>query len=465
MDDGRRVLVVVFPGQGLLNPSLQFAKRLAKMGVKVTFFTAFSALNRMPNNTIPVPPGVTVVGFSDGYDDGFAAGYDTTLYVSELRRLGSQAVRELLKESSESGRPFARVIYTTLLFWVAEVARNFNLPSTLLWVQPATVLDIYYFYFNGYGDSVLSNHGGDLSPSVELPGLPPLASGDLPSYLISLNKDTFALPMFKEHIEVLESEKSPKILVNSFDALEAQALRAIEKFKLVGIGPLLPSAFLDGKDPSDTSFGGDLFRKSGGCVEWLSSKADGSVVYLSFGSVCVVSKQQKEEIAGGLLASRLPFLWVIREGTKGKEDGEEEGLSCIEELEEQGMIVPWCSQVEVLSHPSLGCFVTHCGWNSTLEGIISGVPMVAIPQWSDQATNAKLIQDVWKIGVRVAMDEQGVARGKDITKCLEMVMSGEDKAKEMKRNAEKWKGLAKVAVKEGGSSDVNLKAFLNDIWE
>ncbi|KAL6970944.1 crocetin glucosyltransferase [Sarracenia purpurea var. burkii] len=146
-------------------------------------------------------------------------------------------------------------------------------------------------------------------------------------------------------------------------------------------------------------------------------------------------------------------------------DGEEGGLSCIEELKEQGMIVPWCSQVEVLSHPSLGCFVTHCGWNSTLEGIASGVPMVAIPQWSDQATNAKFIQDVWKIGVTVAMDEEGVARGKEITKCLEMVMSGKDKAKEMKRNAEKWKGLAKAAAEEGGSSDVNLKAFLNDIWE
>ncbi|KAL6970943.1 Hexosyltransferase [Sarracenia purpurea var. burkii] len=319
MDDGRHVLVVAFPGQGLLNPSLQFAKRLAKMGVKVTFFTAFSALNRMPNNTIPVPHGVTVVGFSDGYDDGFDAGCDITLYVSELRRLGSQAVRELLKDSAESGRPFVRVIYTTLLFWVAEVARNLHFPSTLLWVQPATLLDIYYFYFNGYGDSILSNHGGDPSWSVELPGLPPLASGDLPSFLISSNKNAFALPMFKEHIEVLESEKHPKILVNSFDALELQALRAIDKFKLVGIGPLLPSAFLDGKDPSDTSFGGDLFRKSGGCVEWLSSKADGSVVYISFGSVCVVSKQQKEEIARGLLASRRAFLWVIREGTEENE--------------------------------------------------------------------------------------------------------------------------------------------------
>ncbi|PRQ38311.1 putative crocetin glucosyltransferase [Rosa chinensis] len=143
----------------------------------------------------------------------------------------------------------------------------------------------------------------------------------------------------------------------------------------------MPSAFLDGKDPSEKSFG-DLFEnsKNSAYLEWLNSMPKESVIYISFGSISMLSKIQMEEIAKGLLNSGRPFLWVIRENQKngeGKEEKEEDKLSCREELEELGMIVPWCSQLEVLSNPSLGCFVTHTGWNSSLESLVSGVPVVA----------------------------------------------------------------------------------------
>lgn len=340
------------------------------------------------------------------------------------------------------------------------MARRLNFPSTFLWIQPAITLDIYYYYFNGYSDDIQKN-GNDSSWSIELPGLPPLSSRDLPSFLLPANQLAFAVSLFKEHIEFLEAETNSTVLVNSFDGLEPEALRAIEKLNLVAIGPLIPSAFLDEKDPSDTAFGGDLFKTSRNCIEWLDSKEDSSVVYVSFGSVCELSKNQIEEIARGLLKSHRPFLWVIRATTTNSENEEEDKLSCEEELEKQGMIVPWCSQVEVLSHPSLGCFVTHCGWNSTLEGLVSGVPVVAFPQWSDQATNAKLIKDVWKTGVRVrvSVNEEGAVEGEEIERCIEMVMESE----EMRRNAKKWRVMAREAVKEGGSSDLNLKAFLSEI--
>jgi len=140
-------------------------------------------------------------------------------------------------------------------------------------------------------------------------------------------------------------------------------------------------------------------------------------------------------------------------------------LSCREELEEKGMIVPWCSQVEVLSHPSLGCFVTHCGWNSTLESLVSGVPVVAFPQWTDQGTNAKLIQDVWKTGVRVTANEDGIVESDEIKRCLELVIGGGEEGEEMRRNARKWRDLAREATKEGGSSYENLKSFVDDFRE
>jgi len=271
---------------------------------------------------------------------------------------------------------------------------------------------------------------------------------------------------FQEQLEALEKESKPRILVNTFDALEPDALRAIEKYNLIGIGPLIPSAFLDGKDPSDTCFGGDLFQSSKDhYIEWLNSKPKSSVIYVSFGSLFVLAKQQMEEIARGLLDCGRPFLWVIRAKENEEEEKEEEKLSCREELKERGMIVTWCSQVEVLSHPSLGCFVTHCGWNSTLESLVSGVPVVTYPQWSDQGTNAKLIQDVWKTGVRVTANEDGIVESDEIKRCLELVIGGGEEGEEMRRNAKKWRDLAREATKEGGSSYENLKSFVEEIKE
>jgi UDP:flavonoid glycosyltransferase YjiC (YdhE family) len=119
--------------------------------------------------------------------------------------------------------------------------------------------------------------------------------------------------------------------------------------------------------------------------------------------------------------------------------------------------------VEVLSHPALGRFVTYCGLNSTLESLICGVPPVASPQWLDQWTNAKLIEEVWKTGVRVTANKDGIVEGGEIERCLELVVLGSgEREEEMRRNAKKWKALAREVVREEGSSYKNLKAFVND---
>ncbi|KAB1213515.1 Anthocyanidin 3-O-glucoside 5-O-glucosyltransferase [Morella rubra] len=438
----RHFLLLTFPAQGHINPILQLAKRLIRLGAHVTLSTSLYAHRRMKS---PAPDSLSLANFSDGYDDGFKSGDDVDHYMYELRRRGSEALADLIESSAKASRPVTCVVYSLLLPWAAVVARELNLPSALLWIQPAAVLDIYYYYFNGYGDVI---------------------NRDIPSFMHASNTYNFALPSFQEQLEELKKESTPRILVNTFDALEPEALRAIGKFSLIGIGPLnIPSAFLDGKDPSDTSFGGDLFEGSNDYVEWLNSKPESSVIYVSFGSISVLKKQQMREIARGLLDCSRPFLWVIRAKENGEEEKEEDKLSCRDELEQKGMIVPWCSQVEVLSHPSLGCFVTHCGWNSTLESLVFGAPVVAFPQWTDQQTNAKLIEDVWKTGVRVTADKDGIVEGDEIKRCLELVIEGGETGQEMRRNAKKWKDLARAAVKEGGSSYENLKAFVDEIGE
>ncbi|XP_058200920.1 crocetin glucosyltransferase, chloroplastic-like [Rhododendron vialii] len=461
----RHFLLLTFPAQGHINPCLQLGKRLVRVGVHVTFVTSVSAQRSISRNNGTLDGLKFANAFSDGYDEGFKFEDDMSHFFSEIRSNGSQRLREIIATSREEGYPVSCLVYNLVLPWAAKVARDCHVPSALLWIQPAAVLNIYYYFFNGYEDVMLKN-SNDPSWSIKLPGLPLLNGRDLPFAMFPSNLDSSSgiLYIFKELIQTLDdSESNPKILVNTFDAIEPEALKVIEKYDLTAIGPLIPSAFLDGSDPLDTSFGGDLFQKTKDYTLWLNSKPESSVIYISFGTILNFPKSQMEEIARGLLETRRPFLWVIREKENKDEEKEEDWLRCMEELEQQGNIVPWCSQLDVLSHPSLGCFVTHCGWNSTLESMSSGVPVVAFPHWSDQGTNATMIVDVWKIGVRVGKNEEGIVESDEVKRCIEKVMGAEEGGEEMRRNAKKWKDLAQEAVKEGGSSDKNLKAFVEEV--
>jgi len=223
------------------------------------------------------------------------------------------------------------------------------------------------------------------------------------------------------------------------------------------IGPCVPSLFLDKRIQDDNDYGINILTpNSESCIKWLVNKPKGSVVYVSFGSRASLSEDQTEEIAYGLKNCGRFFIWVVRESEKGKIP---KGFS---ETLEKGLIVTWCQQLEVLAHEAVGCFVTHCGWNSTLEALSLGVPVIAMPIWTDQITNAKFIVDVWNIGVIGIGDEKGVVRRETIDDCIREIMDTE-KGNELKKNAMKWKNVAKNAVDEGGSSDKNIVEFVNEV--
>ncbi|KAK7318998.1 hypothetical protein RJT34_03707 [Clitoria ternatea] len=464
----QRFLIVTFPAQGHINPALQLAKKLIAMGAQVTLPITLYVYNRIANKT--TIPGLSLLPFSDGGYNTAGGGANYKLYVSELRRRGSEFVSNLILSSAKEGQPFTCLVYTLLLPCAADVARSFNLPFALLWIEPAAVLDILYYYFHDYRDYINQKTQKSSSCSISLPGLPfSLSSCDIPSFLLVWKTSVFSfvLESFQEQIQQLDLETNPTVLVNTFEALEPEALRAVDKLNMIPIGPLIPSAFLDGKDHTDSCFGGDLFQVSNDYVEWLDSRPEKSVVYVAFGSYFELSKRQTEEIARALLDCGCQFLWVIREKKDSQVDGtkSEEEMSFREELGKKGKMVTWCSQMEVLSHPSLGCFLSHSGWNSTMESLVSGVPIVAFPQWTDQKTNAKLIEDVWKIGVRVDdhVNEDGVVEAEKIKRCLEVVMGCGKKGEELRKNAKKWKALARDASKKGGSSEKNLRVFLDAV--
>ncbi|KAE9590342.1 putative UDP-glucuronosyl/UDP-glucosyltransferase, UDP-glycosyltransferase family [Lupinus albus] len=252
-------------------------------------------------------------------------------------------------------------------------------------------------------------------------------------------------------------EQADWILCNTFYELDKEiadwSIKTWPTFRTVG--PNIPSMFLD-KQHKNEDYCVSQFE-SEDCIEWLNGKPNGSVVYVSFGSIASIDEDQMKEIAYGLRDSGNYFLWVVRasEDIKLPKD--------FEKKSNKGLIVKWCSQLKVLGHDSVGCFITHCGWNSTLEALCLGVPLIAIPQMSDQTTNAKYIVDVWKIGIRAKFDEKKIVRKEVLNDCIREILESE-RGKEIKNNAMMLKNLASKAINEGGSSHKNIREFLNDLF-
>lgn len=224
------------------------------------------------------------------------------------------------------------------------------------------------------------------------------------------------------------------------------------------IGPTVPSKYLDKRIQNDDEYGLDLYTLDATIsLNWLTTKPPRSVIYVAFGSMADLSNKQMEELAWGLQTSNFNFLWVVRVSEQAKLP-----QSFLQDLGDKGLIVNWSPQVKLLQDEAIGCFFSHCGWNSTIEALSLGVPMVGMPQWTDQPPNAKLVEDFWKVGVRVKVNEEGIVSREEIKNCIREVMEGE-RSREIRRNCEKWKELAIEAISEGGTSDKNIDEFVSKL--
>lgn len=231
------------------------------------------------------------------------------------------------------------------------------------------------------------------------------------------------------------------------------------KWPLMMVGPMLPSAYLD-QQMEDREYGGSLWNQATeNCLRWLDTKPCNSVIYISFGSMAELTGKQVEEIAWGLRNLDNPFLWVFKDPDKKLSP---KFLSSL--TDNAGIFVPWCNQLEVLAHQATCCFITHCGWNSMLEGLSLGVPMVGLPQWSDQPMNAKMMEDVWKVGVRAKKGSGEIVSRKEVERSVQEVMAGVSSGK-MKEHSCSWRKQAVSAISKGGSSETNIDKFLHTLQE
>ncbi|XVE80837.1 hypothetical protein DITRI_Ditri15bG0012500 [Diplodiscus trichospermus] len=452
MADIGHVLLVPHPLPGHINPMLQFSKRLSSKGLKATLAVTHFVYKY---TKLESSGSVHIATFSDGCDQGgFAEADSLEDYIERLDTVGSKTVAELIVKHKQSSDPFDSVVYDSTMPWGLEVAKQFGLLAAPFFTQMCAVDYIFYVVRNGTLSLPIS------STPVSILGLPLLELEDCPSFVCSA-EGSYVAYLERMLNQYLNLDKADCIIINTFYSLEEEVVDSMSKvWPLLTVGPSVPSFYMDKRIPDDRNYGLNILSlDSSTSINWLSTKPPRSVVYVSFGSVSCLNMKQMEEVAWGLKQSNYYFLWVVRASEEAKLPKEFR-----EETGDKGLIVNWSPQLEVLSNEAVGCFLTHCGWNSTMEALSLGVPMVAMPQWTDQTTNAKFVADIWKIGVRVKADNDGIISIEEIESCIRQVMEGE-RAREMKENARKWRDLALEAVRKGGSSDRNTDKFVSKLTD
>ncbi|XP_050251864.1 anthocyanidin 5,3-O-glucosyltransferase-like isoform X3 [Quercus robur] len=373
-----------------------------------------------------------------------------------IPRFNNQNLHQILKTIYQTSKLKAFIIdfFCDAAF---EVATNLDIPTYYFFTSGASFLAalLYRPTLHKKVDKSLKDLGNTL---LDIPGLPPIQALDLPEpwkdrtskeYQYSLNV-------------AAHMAKSNGLLVNTFDLLETKAIKAISGGLCVPdrptppifcIGPLISSSNQDVEDHE--------------CLNWLNSQPSRSVVFLCFGSLGLFSAKQLKEIAVGLENSGQRFLWVLRNPPPDneKDPNLDELLpkGFLERTKEKGFVVKrWAPQVAVLRHESVGGFVTHCGWNSVLEAVWCGVPMIGWPLYAEQRLNRVVLVEEIKLALGLNESEDGLVSAAELEKRVKELMDSEV-GTEVRERVSGLRDEAVTAVKEGGSSHVAL-AKLDELW-
>ncbi|KAJ4957726.1 hypothetical protein NE237_024837 [Protea cynaroides] len=366
------------PGQGHINPMLQFCKKLHSKGLRVTLAITRSLFKTMQTQTGPI----RIETFSDGYDNGFQKEDKMEDYFESVKLVGSQTLTDLIKKQESMGDPITCVLYDDL-----------GSTAAAFFTQSCAVSIIYYYVQQG-----LLTVPVTAGPVNSIPGFPLLEIIDLQSF-VSVYDGPHPMLLTLVINQFHNIDQADWILFNSFDKLEQETINLMAKqLPVKTIGPTVSSIYHNRQVEGNKDYSLNLFKPvADTCMNWLNMRETRSVVYVSFGSIAEVGDEKMNELASALKESNNYFMWVVRQSEEKK-----------------------------------------------------------LP--SNFPTNAKYIEDVWGIGLRVKVDENGAAVREEIQACIREVIG--EKGKDIRKNAIKWKELAKEAVEGGGNSDKNIQEFV-----
>ncbi|XP_058739780.1 soyasapogenol B glucuronide galactosyltransferase-like [Vicia villosa] len=453
---------------GHMNPMIDTARLFAKHGVNVTIITTQAnallfkkaidsdllsgysiktSVIQFPSSQVGLPDGV------ENVKDG------TSLEMLGKISQGISMLKDQIEILFQDLQPDC-IVSDMFYPWTVESAAKLGVPRI-------------YYYSSSYFSSCCAHfirkykpHENLVSDSqlFSIPGIPhnvKITSLQLEEWFKTRNA-------FSDFLNIIyESEsKSYGTLYNSFHELESdyeQLYKRTLGIKVWSAGPV--STWIN-KDEGNIPVESEL-------LNWLNSKPNDSVLYVSFGSLTRLCYAQIIEIAHGLENSGHNFIWVVR-----KKDGDKDKDGFLHDFEERmkesqkGYIIwNWAPQLVILDHPATGGIVTHCGWNSILESLSVGLPMITWPMFAEQFYNEKLLVDVLKIGVSVGSKvnkfwttgEDEKVKQEEIAKAVTVLMGGEEESIEMRRRARKLGDAAKKSIEEGGSSYNNLMQLIDEL--
>ncbi|VVB10422.1 unnamed protein product [Arabis nemorensis] len=468
--------VVFFPfmAHGHMIPTLDMAKLFATKGAKSTILTtplnskilqkpidAFKKLNPtleidieifdFPCVQLGLPEGCENVDFFtlNNNDDG---GYMIFKFLMATRFFKDQ-----LEKLLEATRPDC-LIADMFFPWATEASQKSHVPRLV-------------FHGTGYFSLCVGHCIRVHKPQNRVASsCEPFVIPDLPGDIVLTQEQIVdgdnETEMGKFMIEVRQSEvESSGVIVNSFYELEPAYADFYKRFVAKRAWHIGPLSVVNRELQEKAERGKKASIDEVECLKWLDSKKPDSVIYISFGSVASFKNEQLIEIAAGLEASGTNFIWVVRKNKGDKDEWLPEGME--ERTKGKGMIIRgWAPQVLILDHQATGGFVTHCGWNSLLEGVAAGLPLVTWPIGAEQFYNEKLVTQVLRTGVSVGATKHMRFKGdfisrEKVEKAVREVFVGEE-AEERRRRAKKLAEMAKAAVEEGGSSFNDLNSFIEE---
>ncbi|KAL0915161.1 hypothetical protein M5K25_015560 [Dendrobium thyrsiflorum] len=458
-------VIFTFPAQGNASPMLKLAELLSLANIHITFLNTESIHHRFLRHSPDLDRLARLPCFRfRTIPDGLPEDHPRPIldFLNLLRSLNfssREPYKEILAPASgidPDGWPQVTcVIADGTLSLAYEVPAELGLPVIFFRTSSACSFWAYHCVPLLLRSGELPfPEGADMDQLVQnVPGMETiLRRRDLPGFCVrARTADDPALQFVAR--STADVAQAQALLFNTMESLEGPTLslitRSVHK-NTYAVGPLhaLLTFFSNEKNSAN------LWEQDHASIAWLDAQPRRSVVYVSFGSVAVVSKEQLVEFWNGLVNSGYRFLWVVRKDLLGDAA---DGAEVVGEVE-RGKVVGWAPQEEVLAHPAVGCFLTHSGWNSTLESLAVGVPMVCWPFFADQLINSRFVEKVWGVG----LDMKDVCRREVVERMVREVMEGE-KAEEMRRAAGKMAEEVRRSVGEEGSSRREFTRLVEDI--
>ncbi|GJZ48268.1 UDP-glycosyltransferase 73E1-like protein [Tanacetum coccineum] len=472
----------MFPitAQGHIVPMVDIDRILSQRGATVTIITtplvaerfrpvilrAIQAKLKIQLLELKLP--LAEVGLPEGSEN-----YDTIRHSEVLDKL--MFATDLIEEPAEDMLrglcpPPDCIISDFFLPWTSDVARRFNIPWLMFNGLGCFCLVSMHVVFTS---KILEGIESDTERFV-VPGFPDRFKVTKLQIIGSSKEDFTDKKGFM--FRAIEAENAVHgIIVHTFEELEPEYVKELSNSKAKKVWCIGPVT-LSNKDNLDIAERGNnkAAIDKHDCLKWLDEREPGSVLFVCLGSLARVSTQQAIELGLGLKSTNKQFIWCVRNKSKELQKWfVEEGYE--ERVKDRGLIVHgWAPQVLILSHQAIGGFLTHCGWNSLLETISAGIPVVTWPFFADQFLNETFMVEILKIGVRIGVeipvpfgdeDKHGVlVQKEDIKTTVECLMDKEDEeGKQRRKRAGELAEMVKTVMAEGGSSYINVSSLIQDI--